>query len=256
MAVDSTARREECPFQIRGTSFTVLTLRLLDPFDVRLFSELRRAIAQAPDFYRDAPIVLDLAALGEGEPFGLKDFTARLREHGLVPVGVLSSHPYWDAKARAIGLGVLPAGRSQAEPPQPARLKKNHIPSIAALRHGGNAAERHGGNAAVATKVVTEPVRSGQQIIAPHGDLVVLANVAAGAEVMAEGHIHVYGPLRGRALAGMAGNLTARIFCQALYADLVSIGGVYLPGAQIESRYLGQAVSLHLAGEHLVIDLL
>ncbi|MGB5453790.1 MAG: septum site-determining protein MinC, partial [Sedimenticolaceae bacterium] len=104
--------------------------------------------------------------------------------------------------------------------------------------------------------VVEKPVRSGQRIHAEAGDLVLLAGVSSGAEVMAEGNIHAYGPLRGRAMAGVSGDAGARIFCRELAAELVSIAGRYRVSENLDSRYLGRAVQIFLSGEGLSFELL
>lgn len=105
-----------------------------------------------------------------------------------------------------------------------------------------------------ATRVVAQPVRSGQQIYAAGGDLIALRMVSAGAEILADGNIHVLGPLRGRALAGAQGDDTAHIICQSLEAELVSIAGRYRLFDEIDKSVLGQAVHIHLDGDRLVID--
>jgi len=104
--------------------------------------------------------------------------------------------------------------------------------------------------------VVSTPVRSGQQIYARGGDLVVLAPVSAGAEVLADGHLHVYGALRGRALAGVQGDREARIFCQQLGAELLSIAGSYMVSERLPPEMMGRAVQVRLDGEHLRIEAL
>ena len=104
------------------------------------------------------------------------------------------------------------------------------------------------------TLLRTEPVRSGQQIYAAGGDLVVLAAVGAGAEVLADGNIHVYGPLRGRAIAGAAGDTSARIFCASLDAELVSIAGFYCVSESIDPAFAKQRVQISLAGEQLLFE--
>ena len=101
--------------------------------------------------------------------------------------------------------------------------------------------------------MISEPVRSGQQIYAPNGDLLVLAPVSHGAELLADGHIHIYGPLRGRALAGVTGDTEARIFCQSLEAELISIAGQYKISEDLEGDYWQQPVVVHLTEGHLQI---
>ncbi|HCP03453.1 MAG TPA: septum site-determining protein MinC, partial [Pseudomonas sp.] len=108
--------------------------------------------------------------------------------------------------------------------------------------------------AAIAGKIITEPVRGGQQVYARGGDLIVMAPVSAGAELLADGHIHVYGPLRGRALAGVQGNQEARIFCQSLEAELVSIAGQYKVAEDLRKQQWKQAVQISLEGDSLKIS--
>ncbi len=104
------------------------------------------------------------------------------------------------------------------------------------------------------SKVVNQPVRSGRQIYAQGGELIVLNTVSAGAELLADGHVHVYGALRGRALAGVSGDTNARIFCQSLNAELISVAGHWLVSDDIDERMLGRAVQIYLKGGGLVIE--
>ncbi|PIE45781.1 MAG: septum site-determining protein MinC [Gammaproteobacteria bacterium] len=101
-----------------------------------------------------------------------------------------------------------------------------------------------------ANQTITHPIRSGQRIYT-HGDLTVIGSVSAGAEVIADGNIHIYGTLRGRAIAGAKGNKSARIFCQALDAELVSIAGNYKPNEDIDDKYRGQRIQISLADEKI-----
>ena len=105
-----------------------------------------------------------------------------------------------------------------------------------------------------ATKMVDQPVRSGQRIYAAGGDLIVMAQVSPGAEIMADGHIHVYGSLKGRALAGVQGNLAARIFCSDLQAQLVAIGGHYRTSEDTDDTMRGKLVQVYLQDDALIID--
>ena len=104
--------------------------------------------------------------------------------------------------------------------------------------------------------MITQPVRSGQQVYAPGGDLIVLAPVSAGSELLADGHIHVYGPLRGRALAGVRGDTNARIFCQSLEAELVSVAGQYKVAEDLRRQQWKEAVQISLEGDSLKIEAL
>nr|MDQ2693913.1 septum site-determining protein MinC [Pseudomonadota bacterium] len=107
---------------------------------------------------------------------------------------------------------------------------------------------------ASANKLISQPVRSGQQMYAPDGDLILLGTVNAGAEVLADGNIHIYGHLRGRALAGARGNREARIFCQSLEAELVSIAGRYRVFEEMDAEVRGTPTQIFLADDRLIIE--
>jgi len=198
----------------------------------RLESQLAAKVAQAPGFFAGAPVVIDLEPLGmSGPSFALAKLVTVLRKHGLVPVAVRGGNGIIEHLAIENNLGVLPSRRqavAQEVIEQPA------TPSAA--------------------RVIRQPVRSGQQIYVRGGDLVILAPVSPGAEVLADGHIHVYAPLRGRALAGAQGDVEARIFCHALEAELISIAGCYKIAEDIDPGLRGQAVQIFLEGESLVMQ--
>ncbi|MGZ9034790.1 MAG: septum site-determining protein MinC, partial [Rhodospirillales bacterium] len=107
---------------------------------------------------------------------------------------------------------------------------------------------------AAASKVVIHPVRSGRQIYAQGADLIVLASISPGAELIADGHIHVYGALRGRALAGIGGNTDARIFCRSLEAELVSVAGYWRVRDDIPEELIGKPVQIYLGKEQVIIE--
>lgn len=221
------------PFQIRGTSFTLLALKIANPRAADFFARLAETLALAPGFYSKAPIILDLSALVSAAPVDMIGFCASLRDLGLVPVGIQGATAAWEAASVEAGLAVFPAGR--AAEAQSVRGRAKPLPSPKA-------------------RLVTEPVRSGQQVYAPDGDLIVTAAVSRGAELLAEGNIHVYGPLRGRAVAGLGGDRSVRIFCRHLDADLVSVGGFYMVSEQMDPALIGKPVQIRLVEERLVFD--
>ncbi len=229
---DQTSR--SLPFQVRGSLQTVLALRLLEPDDPEFLTKLVEKIAYAPDFYRDAPIVLDLAAVTDREPIDLVRFAEELRRHRLVPVGVQHAGPAWLEEAERAGLAVFAAGGPGG-----------------AAQSGRGVQPPRGARRPASAMVVTEPVRGGQQLVAHEGDLVVLAPVGHGAEIAAAGHIHVYAPLRGRAYAGIEGDESAMIFCDQLDAELVSIAGVYVVNEEIDTTLLGKRVRISCMGDRL-----
>jgi septum site-determining protein MinC len=222
------------PFQVRGSLQTLLSLRLSRPDDPDFFTLLLDKIAHSPEFFREAPIVLDVGPIAERPPIDLAAFTEKLRRHRLVAVGVQNGSAAWNAAAREAGLALLGAGGAAAQRPAQATSAPQPARRGAAL-------------------VVTEPVRSGQQVLAPDGDLVILAQVGNGAEVAAAGHVHVYGPLRGRAFAGIEGDERAMIFCDALFAELLSIAGVYLVNEALDKDTLGRRARVASAGERLYV---
>lgn len=238
------------PFRMMGGSFTLMVLRLNDPTDPAFFPMLLDKIAQAPNFFRHAPVVLDVEALAEsGQPFNFAEFGRRLRQHQLVPVGIQNGNEALNQKAVAAGFSVLSAGRQMAdrtpaEAPARSAAPAESTPIEAEPPGAGNGQ----------SLVVTEPVRSGRQIYAHQGDLVVMAPVSRGAELLADGHIHVYGPLRGRALAGVNGDPAARIFCQSLDAELISIAGYWRVREDMGEDLIGKPAQVRLEGERIVIE--
>lgn len=232
------------PFQVRGALQTMLALRLIAPDDPDFFKLLLDKIAHAPDFFRDAPLVIDVAPIVEGAPIDLAAFTERLRAHRLVPIGIQNGSDAWNEAAAEAGLARFGAGGAAQERVAETPRKVTKAPAA----NGAVPAVRRG-----ASRIVTEPVRGGQQIHAPDGDLVVLAPVGHGAELAAAGHIHVYGPLRGRAFAGIDGDEGAMIFCDQLDAELLSIAGVYMVNEAIDQRLVNRRARVTCDGERLLL---
>jgi septum site-determining protein MinC len=252
---------DDCPelFQVRGHLYNLVTLRLIEPEDHRFFPQLQNAIARAPEFFRHAPVVLDATAVAGRPPPNMAEFARRLRQQRLVPVGVQNGDEAWTQAALNAGLGLFPPGRPaemlrrqdapQAGPQEAARPVAEPDPAV-------QPAPAQAGDGPGAATIITEPVRAGQQIHARGGDLVVLAPVSPGAELLAEGHVHVYSSLRGRAHAGIGGNHDARIFCYSLHAQLVSIAGLYLVNAEIDERWIGKRVQIRCVDEAIVMEAL
>lgn len=198
-------------FLLKGSMLTLTTLELLTSDLAALDDQLAEKAAQAPDFFRDAPLILALDKRQPGELPDLAELLAICRKHGLRTLAIRSEQEDELAAAAAIDLPVLPLSlaRERALPLAQPKAAESKEPELLPAR------------------IINSPVRSGQQIYAKNADLIVTASVSAGAELLADGHIHVYGALRGRALAGISGNTQARIFCQQLGAELVSIAGQY-----------------------------
>jgi septum site-determining protein MinC len=195
-------------------------------------------LTQTPHFFANAPFVLDLDQAAEiGPNFDFIGLARDMRNRKITLIGVQNGTIEQNKAALHAGLITLPGGTDVLpENRNPASASKGdaskadakskpakaHEHKVAPIREAPVAYPSTG-----STLLVTEPVRSGQQVFAERGDLVVVASVSPGAELIAHGNIHVYGALRGRALAGVHGDATARIFCQGLEAELIAIAGLY-----------------------------
>ncbi|SDF78585.1 septum site-determining protein MinC [Limimonas halophila] len=217
---------------------------------------VRAKIAQAPSFFESAPIVLDLDDVSDDANLDLGKLAARLRELNLVAVGVQNGSEAQNTAALQAGLCPFPSWRSGRQRPgratsaDPEGRDARREPKRERGEESGDSGADDNGRPA---ELVTTPVRSGRRIHA-RGDLVAMAPVSVGAELIADGHIHVYGPLRGRALAGVRGDHGARIFCQSLEAELVSIAGAYLVRDDIDESLIGQPVQIYLNGERVEVE--
>ncbi|WP_245986585.1 septum site-determining protein MinC [Azospirillum thermophilum] len=243
----SQVSERDVPFQLRGNSFTMMVLKVVAPASPDFFPQLNVKVRQAPNFFRNAPVVLDFEELPEdAAAFDVSEFIVRVREHHLLPMGFQGGPRAVQEAALAAGLTPMPAGRAAklevARAPEP-RVQPAAPQVVVETVHRP-------------TLLVTEPVRSGQQIYAEKTDLIIMAPVSPGAEVLADGHIHVYGALRGRALAGVSGDQTARIFCQSLEAEVVSVAGLYRVNEDIGAELLKKPVQIFLRDGYLHMELL
>jgi septum site-determining protein MinC len=246
------------PFRLKGGAFTLL---ILEPIDLRapdFFRQLMDRLAQAPNFYRNAPIVIDLAGLGDSRPINFAELANRLRQHRLIPVGVMNPTAEQAQGAANAGLALLPSARPAAvsEPrpqprPEPQPIPQPSTKPIAAAQPAAPAPQPAGSRLAL---VIVEPVRAGSQVYAEGRDLVLLSSVSPGAEVLADGHIHAYGRLRGRALAGIGGDENARIFCRSLDAELVSVAGRFRVNEDMDPSLVGKPAQIFLDGGFLMIE--
>jgi septum site-determining protein MinC len=232
---------------VQGALFTVMVVRagmLRDPDFAR---ELAEQVQRSPRFFQNAPVVLDLKdAPGFAEAAEFAFAGDLLREHTLALVGVQNAEPAQLAAAAAAGLASF--APSAATP-----VRRQTRASDAPGADSPTPATVPAPVVRAATRIVAEPVRSGTQIYARGGDLIVTAAISPGAEVMADGNIHVYGPLRGRALAGAAGDTAARIFCTRFEAELVSIAGRYLVSEQMPAEHQGGPAQIALVDDALTI---
>ncbi|OCR27107.1 septum formation inhibitor [Pseudomonas syringae] len=231
-------------FQLKGSMLAITVLELARNNLEALDRQLAAKVAQAPNFFSNTPLVLALDKLpADGGPVDLPGLMRICRQHGLRTLAIRANRIEDIAAAIAIDLPVLPPSGARERPLDPAegeaakpKIEKPPEPTIKP------------------TRVVTLPVRGGQQIYAQGSDLIVIGPVSPGAELLADGNIHVYGPMRGRALAGIKGDTKARIFCQQLGAELISIAGQYKVSEDLRRDPLwGSAVQVSLSGDVLNI---
>jgi septum site-determining protein MinC len=212
-----------------------MVLQLLDSDNAKIAAQLSEKMAQAPHFFQQAPVVIDLKAM-QDSAVDLYYLVNLLRTHGLMPVAVQGGSAAHNEIARQLNLGLLTHTPRATRRPRDLESPPPPVTPPAT------------------TKVITQPVRSGQQIVSLQGDLVIVSPVSPGAEILAQRHIHVYGALRGRALAGVNGDEQARIFCQCLDAEIVSIAGQYQINEELPNDLRGKPAQIYLEGDKLQIQ--
>lgn len=238
-----------------------LRVRTLDP--ARLGAEMRDRVARAPKLFERAAVIVDFGALpGTPSVADARALLDALRDAGAIPVALAYGSSDNERLAIELGLPLLAKFRAQYETDAGesagarAAASKGDVAAASAMTQAAArppAADPAPQSATAAGKNVGEPglvhaapVRSGQQLYAENRDLTLLATVGAGAEVIADGSIHVYGALRGRALAGARGEEKARIFCREFHAELVAIAGHYKVMDEIPAELRGKAVQIWL----------
>ena len=237
------------PIRLKGRSFLAIVLSPELPFDDWL-ARLDDLAARSTGFFLGRPVILDVAGL-DIDKAALKDLIGELGERSVRIMGVEGARP------SLLGLGMPPAMRGGRPAPDFEAHAEEHPCEASPAAAGGSAtSERPETKAARAmpSLLIDEPVRSGQSVIFTEGDVTIVGSVASGAEIVAGGSIHVYGTLRGRAMAGSVGNASARIFCRKLEAELLAIDGLYKTAEDLEPQLRGQAVQLWLDGETIMAE--
>lgn len=248
MAVD-TLRTARTSFDLKSASLPLVAVVLKTTDTATLAADLAARMADSPGFFDNDPVLIDLALVQGSE--AVPDFialVALLRSHHTVPVAVRGGNAAQTAAALAAGLVAAPDVA-------PARTESAEDVKAAGAEVRGVDVARDMPMPSSATVVVDKPLRSGQQVYARGADLVVLAVVSFGAEVIADGNIHVYAPLRGRAMAGARGNTAARIFTTCMEPQLVSIAGIYrTTEVAIPAGIVGKPAQVRLEGEKLFFE--
>jgi septum site-determining protein MinC len=256
-------------FKIKHVNLPLFVIHAMTADMTQFKERLQAHLAQAPDFFSGTPVVLDLAAIADEKTTpDFSDLATFMRHRGMALAGILDGSEDQRQAALDSGLGLFPdipsrtprdqlsdtprmTGTSTAleAPVAEAPLEEaTNVQQSLAIYEAAKVPPRR------PTLVIDRPVRTGQRIHAEAGDLVVLAVVNAGAELIADGNIHVYAPLRGRALAGARGDPAARIFTQCMEAELVSIAGyfqVFEEGIPVQLR--SKPVQIYLKEEKLTL---
>ena len=208
-------------------------LRTTDPGTI--VDELTGKVATAPKFFQHAAVCLDLSGLDNPpDAAELRGVTDAVRRAGMRPVGLVSGGGATEALGAAANMPLLTPFRPTNKPApvvQPAAAVAEPVPESPLIH--------------------CQAVRSGQRLYARHRDLIVIATVGAGAELIADGCVHVYGQLRGRVMAGARGDTAARLFCQHFNPELVSIAGVFRVFETVPPELAGQPVQAWLDGDNL-----
>ena len=267
------------PIRFRGRSFLAFTLAPTPPIADWL-TELDKSIRNSPGFFLGRPVVLDLSAVALSEA-AIAHLIGELADRGIRIMGLEGADPgSLGSQLPPVLMGGRPGGEDRTPEPQGPAPDVNQAAAAAAqalvpATPASVAADRAAAPAAQvpATRTVVEPppappprepvslliedpIRSGQSVIFPFGDVTVLGSVASGAEIVAGGSIHIYGALRGRAMAGSMGDGRARIFCRRNEAELIALDGYYRTAEETDAELRGRPVQVRLDGAALTITAL
>ncbi|MGK6314750.1 septum site-determining protein MinC [Neorhizobium sp. DT-125] len=229
--------------RIKGRSFLAVVLSPDLPFDEWL-TRLDDLAARSAGFFLGRPVVLDVTDLPIDRA-QLKDLIGELAKRSVTIMGIEGARP------SILGQGMPPALKGGRPASDEAVAKE----PIVELRNTETRPAMES-RPALQSIIIREPVRSGQSVIFPEGDVTVIGSVASGAEIIAGGSIHIYGTLRGRAMAGSVGNAAARIFCRKLEAELLAIDGIYKMAEDMAPGLRGRSVQLWLEGEAIMAETL
>lgn len=268
---------EEC-FQLKGSLIPQTVLELYHYSPELFVQHLNEKVKQAPNFFQQTPVVVSLEKLKDpAEPIDFKNLRDICREFGLVPIAIKGVEGAMAEAAVSSGFAIMPtsaargekevvglngvpsANDTNGEQAKPSAdnvtsMRKDEPAELRAELSESRKDEVISGSRP--SKLITHPVRSGQQIYAKEADLVIVSQVSPGAEVIADGNIHIYGALRGRALAGVNGDTNVRIFCRSLEAELVSIAGQYMLNEDLRNHYWEMPVQALIKEGVLHIDLI
>lgn len=235
---------QKAALEFKSTSLTVPVLLLASNDDLHIELQLKEKVAQAPEFFKHSPLLIDLQKLNSlGLDMDVQSLVTLVRGLEFMPIGIRGGNEKQNQAALTLNLPVHSMHGGNAPMASKPAAKTLTVPEVEEIKAPEQALEN---------KLISQPVRSGQRVYAK-GDLIVTATVSAGAEIMAEGNIHVYGSLRGRALAGVLGDINSRIFCSDLQAELISIAGIYQLSDDLSPELAHKPVQISLDSQTLII---
>jgi len=234
-------------FQLKGSVVTTFKLELfhfsLDEFTLQLEDKIN----QAPMFFKQSPVIISLDKIDENiTDLDLNELLLICRKFNLQPMAFKCPHNRFLNSIKATGLTLLSDTASRAG------TKASVSPEISDKKTDKTDIKNN--TTLHTSKLISRPVRSGQQIYAEGGDLIILSQVSEGAEVLADGNIHIYGALRGRALAGVKGNTDARVFCTKMEAELISIAGHFMLSDSLREKVWKQSAQVYLDEQILQVE--
>lgn len=243
--------------EFKSSTFFAPSLILFNKDIAAIEQALQEKINLAPEFFRDSPLIVDLRELNkQNQDVDFVQITEILRKIGFFPVGIRGGNEQQNKQAHSLSIPIDTV-REQGSPIIIGETQKQENIKQSPSQPEVTTAKEPIRPAAIppvsaAATLITHPIRSGQRIYAA-GDLIIMSQVSAGAEIMAEGNIHVYNTLRGRALAGVHGNTAVRIFCFDLQAELISIAGDYKTSEDLNKQIYKKPVQIYLQDHALII---
>jgi septum site-determining protein MinC len=246
---DASAARTKAVFEFKSATLPLIAVILKTAHLEVLAEALDAQLADSPDFFEQEPVVIDLSLLQEEQAEADIDFAALralLARHQTQPVAVRGGSNAQNIAARAAGLSItaMPVAPTPRAPAPPAEAPTEAPQIVREVPVPANG-----------TLVIDKPLRSGQQVYARGGDVIVTAVVSFGAEIIADGNVHVYAPLRGKAIAGARGDTGARIFTTCMEAQLVAIAGIYRTSeVALPDDIAGKTAQISLDGKKIVMN--
>lgn len=256
MSTDTKVSYKKPALEIKSTSFSTSVLAIFSTDLKQIQLLLEEKISLAPEFFKNSALLIDLHGCpNQKQAIDLSALIELIYAKNLIPIGISGGNKKQNELALTFKIPVhtirgTNLANNKSENPQAISNKDESLLPVDKLQTKQEVSSEA---PIIENMFISQPIRSGQRVYAK-GDLTILSHVGAGAEVMAEGNIHVYGALRGRALAGVQGNIESRIFCSSLEAELVSIAGNYKINEELDKTEKMTPVQIFLQNKSLIIE--